>query len=233
MAAAPRADYGIDAPAVVRRLVVLGASALAIAAAGAFREAFLILAAWLFVCAATMLAGSRFGKLRLRDTLLARIPWRGDEHVLDVGCGRGLMLIGAAHRLTTGRAVGVDVWRAADQSDNRPETTLINARLEGVADTVDVRSGDARNLPFGDASFDVVLSSFALHNIENGEERAAAVREILRVLKPGGHVGIVDVWRISQYRRVLRDARMDGVRLSAPSFWFVVPSFILTATKPH
>src|SRR5262245_50202181 len=46
---------------------------------------------------------SYFGKLRMRERLLDRVPWRGDERVLDVGCGRGLMLLGAAARLTTGK----------------------------------------------------------------------------------------------------------------------------------
>jgi len=40
--------------------------------------------------------------------------------VLDVGCGRGLLLIGAARRLTTGKAVGVDIWQAEDRVGNLP-----------------------------------------------------------------------------------------------------------------
>jgi cyclopropane fatty-acyl-phospholipid synthase-like methyltransferase len=45
---------------------------------------------------------------------------RGDETVLDVGYGRGLHLIGAAKRLTTGKAPGVDIWQAEDLSGNLP-----------------------------------------------------------------------------------------------------------------
>ena len=44
---------------------------------------------------AVMVWSSRVGKLKLRDTLLDGLTWRGDENVLDVGCGRGLLLIGA------------------------------------------------------------------------------------------------------------------------------------------
>jgi predicted RNA methylase len=43
-----------------------------------------------------LLWSSLFGKFRARDALLNAVPWRGDEQVLDVGCGHGLMLIGAA-----------------------------------------------------------------------------------------------------------------------------------------
>ena len=42
------------------------------------------------------------------------IPWRGNETVLDVGTGRGLLMIGAARRLTTGISVGIDIWSAKD-----------------------------------------------------------------------------------------------------------------------
>jgi cyclopropane fatty-acyl-phospholipid synthase-like methyltransferase len=48
------------------------------------------------------------------------VPWKGDEAVRDVGCGHGLMLVGAARRLTTGKATGIDIWQAEDLTGNRP-----------------------------------------------------------------------------------------------------------------
>ena len=65
-------------------------------------------------------------------------------------------------------------------------------------------------MPFDDASFNVVLSSMALHNIYNAGERQTAVREIARVLKSGGRVLIVDVRHIRQYAATLRDAGLDA-----------------------
>jgi len=233
-----RPDYGMDAPVIVRRLAVVGAATVVVAVvlrATGFSTSSLIVGAvglWSIACAVVMIAGSRVGKFRLRDALLSRIVWRGDERVLDVGCGHGLLLVAAAKRLSTGRAVGIDTWSQTDQADNEPERTVQNARLEGVADRVEVRDGDARKLDLPDEAFDVVVSSFALHNIPESREREQALREIIRVMKPGGRVAIVDVWRISQYRRVFREAGMVHVRLSWPSFWFVAPSFILTAAKP-
>jgi len=111
--------------------------------------------------------------------------------VLDVGCGHGLMLIGAAKRLSSGHATGIDIWQDVDQAYNSAAATLRNAELEGV--TVDVRDGDGRKIPFGGATFDVVVSSLALHNIYNATEREQALGEIARVLKPGGHAAIFDV----------------------------------------
>lgn len=234
-----RPDYGVDAPVIVWRLAVLGAIALLSAVllrATSFSIFSLVIGAvgaWSIACAVVMVGGSKIGKFRLRDALLSRIAWRGDERVLDVGCGHGLLLVAAAKRLSTGRVVGIDIWSQADQADNRPEKTAENARLEGVADRVEVCDGDARKLDFPDEAFDVVVSSFALHNIPKSQERERAIREIIRVLKPGGRVAIVDVWRISQYRRIFRESRLENLWLSWPSFWFVVPSFILTAAKPR
>jgi arsenite methyltransferase len=95
-----------------------------------------------------MVRSSRAGKLIERDRLLDELPWRGDEWVLGVGCGRGLLLIGAAKRGTIGQAVGLDLWRKQDQAGNDPAATLANAQAEGVAERVELRDGDARQLPF-------------------------------------------------------------------------------------
>ena len=176
-----RPDYGVDAPVIVRRLAVLGAIALLSAVvlrATSFSILSLVIGAvgaWSIACAVVMVGGSRIGKFRLRDALLSRIAWRGDERVLDVGCGHGLLLVAAAKRLSTGRVVGIDIWSQADQADNRPEKTAENARLEGVADRVEICDGDARKLHFPDEAFDVVVSSFALHNIPKSRERERAI----------------------------------------------------------
>jgi hypothetical protein len=105
-------------------------------------------AAYLLGLGCLMRYASKIGKLRERERLLDLIPWSGNETVLDAGCGRGLMLVGAAKRLTTGRAVGVDIWRAVDQSGNDPDAALENARLEGVAEKVAIETADVRSLPF-------------------------------------------------------------------------------------
>jgi ubiquinone/menaquinone biosynthesis C-methylase UbiE len=163
-----------------------------------------------------------------RDRLLDGIPWRGDELVLDVGCGRGLLLIGAAKRLTSGKAIGIDIWRSRDQSGNHREATLSNAAVEGVESRVEVRDGDARRIPCADATFDVVVSSFALHNIGGAKGRAQAVREIARVLKPGGVVAILDIRATREYQRVLRDCGFEGVERS----WLFMNARVVRGKKP-
>ena len=204
-----RPNYGIDAPRVVVGLLTGGAasfvsgSLLLLNDVPQLGRMLVITGIWCCVPATVMLVSSVWGKFRLRDRMLDDIPWRGDEQVLDVGCGHGLMLIGAARRVPRGNATGVDVWSQRDQASNSREATERNARLEGVADRVEIRDADARTLPFRDATFDVVLSSFVIHNIAGAEERDRAVREIARVTKSGGYVGIADVGHVRAYRHRL------------------------------
>ena len=68
--------------------------------------------------AASYLYSTGPGKRAIWAQLLDELGLRGDEHVLDVGCGRGAVLMLAARRLPAGRAVGADVWRRRDQSGN-------------------------------------------------------------------------------------------------------------------
>lgn len=131
------------------------------------------------------------GKLRIWPRELDRAGLAGDERLLDLGCGRGAVLIEAARRLPAGRAVGVDLW-TADQSGNRPEVTLANAVAAGVADRVAVHTADLTALPFPDAAFDVVTSAMAIHNIRSSEGRRQALDEAVRVLRPGGRLLIAD-----------------------------------------
>jgi SAM-dependent methyltransferase len=228
---AKRPDYGIDGPGLVRNLALVGAAGLVLAGAAyllgrlPLTSMTAAISIGFLVNAGCMVWVSKVGKLRARDRMLDSLPWRGDEAVLDVGCGRGLLLVGAAKRLTTGKAVGVDIWQAEDLSGNRPEATLENACLEGVADRVEVRDGDARRLPFADGTFDVIVTKWALHNIYNAAERDTAVREIARVLKLGGRLVIADVWHTGRYAQVLRESGLEDVRRSASS----VPALLIGA----
>lgn len=226
--AAPRAarpDYGIDAPHVIRNLLIVGAIGIAVWVTASLgwwsgvitvpkvagieikfpliRPAF-----WTAIgtigMAIWMTWDSKVGKIRDREKLLDRIAWTGREKALDVGCGRGLMLVGAARRLTTGDATGIDIWQAEDLSGNRPESTLENARREGVADRVSVQTADMREIPFADGTFDVVVSCAAIHNIYTAAGRAAAISEISRVLKSGGHAIIDDIRHGREYARVFQ-----------------------------
>jgi ubiquinone/menaquinone biosynthesis C-methylase UbiE len=141
------------------------------------------------------------------------------------------MSIGAAKRLKTGKVTGVDVWSTHDLSGNSAEAARENVKLEGVADKVRIEDGDARKLVYPDGNFDVVLSSLAIHNIPERQERVQAIRELWRVLKPGGSLAIFDIFRTGEYAEVLRSAGAQNIALSATRFLWCVPTRILTAKK--
>ena len=243
-----KADYGIDAPGVIRNLFVIGGVLLLAALfgpsrAGPFRvggasatlEIRGIFAGGAVSCllgGALMILYAEVGKFRHRDRMLAMIPWTGAENVLDVGTGRGLLAIGAAKKLTTGRVVGIDIWNAADLTGNTADAFLANAEVEGVAERIEVRSADARRMPFPDASFDVVLSNVCLHNIPDAEGRAEACREIGRVLTPGGVALVSDFRETALYAAAFREADFSVERSGLGLFDTCPPMRIVTARKP-
>ena len=124
--------------------------------------------------------------------MLEAVSWRGDEQVLDVGCGNGFLLTAVAKRLTSGKATGIDLWMTG-AGEQTAEAAWRNARLEGVAERVDIRNVDARATPFGDQTFDVIVSSLMLHHAGGGADRERVLREMTRVLKPGGTLLLYDV----------------------------------------
>jgi arsenite methyltransferase len=160
---------------------------------------------------------------------------QGDETLLDLGCGRGAVLLAAAKRVPRGRAIGVDLWRA-DQTGNAPEVTLANAALEGVTDRVEVHTADITALSLDDDSVDVVVSSLVIHNIPGREGREQAVAHAARVLRPGGRLAIADIGFTRQYARQLRDLGWGDVRRRnlGPRMWWgpFLATVLVTATKP-
>jgi len=179
---------------------------------------------------------TRRGKFIEWERILDRLSLRGGESILDIGCGRGAVLTAVARRLTTGKVTGVDIWNTMDQSGNAKEVTLRNASLEGVSDRVQIETGDMRQLPFPDASFDVVVSSLAIHNISSNDDRKKAIAEAYRVLKPGGRLTIADIRATRIYEDALRELGASNIerRRLGWRFWWGNPfagTTLLSALK--
>jgi arsenite methyltransferase len=229
-----KATYGIDAPNVVRNLFLGAVGASLVWAFGRQHlpttvvYGALCTGAFCFLEALAMAWTSLKGKRIAAKQLVDRAMLKEGDHVLDVGCGRGLVLIEAAKRLAKGRAIGLDIWNAVDLSGNGARATQANADLEGVAERVELVDGNAMQMPFADASFDAVVSSLCLHNLSGREDRAKALREIVRVLKPGGRVVVQDFRHTSDYAAILREGgllvherRLVNPLLMFPPTWRV------------
>lgn len=108
---------------------------------------------------------------------------RPGMRLLDVGCGPGSITRGLAVLLTPGEVIGVDL----------SEDTLVSAQqdaLERGLANLHYQAASVYSLPFADATFDVVFAHQVLQHLK---EPAAALREMLRVLRPGGLVAVRDV----------------------------------------
>ena len=113
--------------------------------------------------------------------------------ILDIGCGNGRNLLPFAKNKFD--CYGVDF------SKNMIKEATEYAKKNNIA--VKLKVADARNLPFKDESFDYCISMATIHNIETEEGRLQALKEIRRVLKPGGQA-IIGVWNRLQLIFLLR-----------------------------
>jgi len=104
----------------------------------------------------------------------------------DLGCGPGHLVIELARRSPGLHVTGIDL------SDEMLAQGQDNARRTGVAERVSFRQGDARQIPFPDASLDLVVSTLSLHH---WSDPVAVLDEIARVLRPGGSFLVFDLRR--------------------------------------
>ena len=235
---AQREDYGIDAPTVVRNLALGGTAFLAcslLPRSGPLPSVLHDLwpsGLFMLGAAAWMLASSLWIKKIVMRSLLDERRWRGDETVLDIGCGRGLVAVAAALRVPRGMVHGIDLWAAKDLSGNNPDAIRANAAIAGVGDRLTIDSGDARELPYGDATFDVVTSMTVIHNIPGKTGRRAAVAEAWRVLRPGGQLLIFDIRHARAYFRQVRELGAVGARLHGPILLWGPVGWRFSAIKP-
>jgi arsenite methyltransferase len=197
----------------------------------------LVCAIIFLLSAASYVYTTRYSKFQVWAAILLQLRLRGDEQVLDLGCGRGAVLLMATSLLPRGKATGIDVWKASEQSGNALAVTQQNAEREGVSEHVALQTADMQQLPFPDDSFDLVVSSLAIHNIPNPEGRKRAITEAVRVLRPGGRLVIADFRETGHYGEHLGELGMtEGChRTLGWRFWYGGPwaaTKLVSACKP-
>jgi ubiquinone/menaquinone biosynthesis C-methylase UbiE len=143
------------------------------------------------------------------ETLCEAVDLRSNQRVLDVAAGNGNATLAAARRFAD--VVSTDYVAALLEGGRR--------RAEADRLPVTFQEADAEALPFADASFDVVLSTFGVMFTPNQDK---AARELLRVCRPGGKIGLAN-WTpesfIGQMFRVLGKYVPPVAGVAPPSLW--------------
>jgi ubiquinone/menaquinone biosynthesis C-methylase UbiE len=129
-------------------------------------------------------AGSE-DEVAVRNEYIRMLGIAAGERVLEVGCGSGAVARELARRVAPrGRVVGLDASAAL------LEVARELANDAGLSSLIEFQTGDCRALPFADASFDAALAVTTLSHVPNVER---AIRELVRVIRPGGRVGVFDI----------------------------------------
>jgi arsenite methyltransferase len=234
--------YGLDTPGPVWVLLVsgllmclLGSIALKIDTEwhllGLLGLMALFLALLLVGVGIWMIWGALRGKALAAKDFIGRLELKKNHKLLDVGCGRGFILIEAAKLLTKGRATGLDNWSQFDLYVNNPGKTWDNARVEGVSKRVQVDTGDMRKLPYPRNSFDRVTVHLALHRLNSRLDRINTLQEILRVLKPKGLLALQDYQYLHQTLEDLNSLHFKNITVSKYKFFFFPPVRMVLAYK--
>jgi ubiquinone/menaquinone biosynthesis C-methylase UbiE len=194
-------DYNLRVPQIFRRTGLIGLVLVALAIVLRLSQTvfewnnLLVIAGVILLLPGSILWLiiwlSRNRRFRIRDNMPNSIAWRGDERVLDVGTGSGILLVGAAQKLTTGTVEGMDVWHP-NAGGGTEKIFWCNIHAAGVQ--AKLHNADARSMPFENETYDVIVSSFVLHHI--GSDKGGldkATQEMLRVLKPDGSIRLYDI----------------------------------------
>ena len=151
-----------------------------------------------------------FGGLSATDELYQRCHLAEAREVLDVGCGIGIGPATIAKRYPC-RVTAVDL------SAKMLSWARRRARREGVAERIEFHQADIRELPLGDNRYDAVIVESVMAFVPN---KAAVIRELLRVTRPGGYVGLNESWWVEPLPPGLAaEAQYVGTHIITEAEW--------------
>jgi SAM-dependent methyltransferase len=178
------------------------------------KAAIATVVAWALVAFVVVQAVLRFNDLPAIPTpgFLAS----GSGRVLDIGAGSGRSSIMVLLERPQTTMVALDNFSATYIRDLGPEKLKANLRAAGVEERAEVVSADMRKLPFPDASFDAIVSTYAIDHLPRADI-PGALSEAARVVRPGGELLLEimypDAWMRFAYGPVMmHGARADQIR---------------------
>jgi SAM-dependent methyltransferase len=243
-----RGNYGVDTPIVpvtqaTLAVVMLELGARKINDNNDNQGWWLIAAGAILLCIAMVYVhAARRGKFLVWSDVLGALNLRGDEKILDLGCGRGAVTTLAAARVPSGSVLGVDSFRVrsrltSTRGGTEDQIARRNANLEGVANRVKFSQADVRHLNLDGNTYDLVVSGMGISAVASPDERRAALEEAVRVTKPGGRVVLADIRHTDEYAAQLIELGCEQVK-KQPLGWRVwyggpwLSSTLVSARKP-
>ena len=124
-----------------------------------------------------------FPEQRFKSDLIAQARLGAGQRVLDMGCGTGTLTLMIKASAPGAEVVGLDV--------DADVLAIARAKIGQAGAHIDLEQGSAAQLPFADGSLDRVFASLMLHHLTR-EDKRRALKEVLRVLKPGGELHVID-----------------------------------------
>ncbi|MBI4265255.1 MAG: class I SAM-dependent methyltransferase [Acidobacteria bacterium] len=202
--------------------LALAAALAAVAAWRRWPRWVSVLAAVVIVWAAAglFLMNVAFGINRPMALPTERFLASGAGRVLDAGAGSGRAAMGVLLSRPKATVTGLDIYEGYwGIDDNTPERFMTNARIAGAADRAEARTGDMRDMPFEDGTFDAVVSAYAIDHLRP-DGIVEALAEVSRVLAPRGELLLMIVnvdwvaWLVSPHA-IAHHPRQDPARWRA------------------
>ena len=155
---------------------------------------FIFLVIFLFFLSCYILFSQNNNKIQnnSRELVLQKLPEKLSGKMIDIGTGNGPLAIALAKKYFNSEIIAIDYWGKG--WDYSIEVCKKNAAIEGVSSKVSFIKATASNLPFGDGKFDVAVSNFVFHEVDDIKDKRKVIKEALRVVKKGGYFSFQDLF---------------------------------------
>jgi len=157
------------------------------------------LLSFIYFCYAHHAFSERGGNIqnRIHDLIFEYIEFDGTGKIIDIGCGNGGLTIRLAKKYPNSNLFGIDYW--GGMWGYSEKSCIENAKVESVDKQIVFKQASASSLPYNENTFDLAISNFVFHEVNDTKNKKDLIKEALRVLKPGGNFVFQDLFLSNFY----------------------------------
>ena len=159
----------------------------------------IFLMSFIYFCYAHNAFSERGGNIqnKIYDLIFEYIEFNGIGKIIDIGCGNGGLTIRLAKKYPNSNLFGIDYW--GGMWGYSEKSCIDNAKSESVDKQIVFKQASASSLPYNVNTFDLAISNFVFHEVNDTKNKKDLIKEALRVLKPGGCFVFQDLFLSSFY----------------------------------